>query len=222
MRLLVVLLMLWSFSLASCAQVENSTVSENNSKNPSRDSTPYQKDIEHYQYNTIEYLDENGNGIIIQNSLPKGGPYYSPSGKTYGHGIFWNQITNHQDTSITFSIEFPKDSIVIGEQNEAYFKLFLPSEEMSFDQLNSYDYGITDLEDIFEAPVGTRNTLHRIIPPGASHLFYVAMMIHVPEAGNGAIRTSFEINGKTLAYNVKVGRIGSTSIPCGYLKIVPQ
>src|SRR5687768_11756512 len=43
---------------------------------------------------TTKWLDSEtaSQGVIIQNSLPKGGPYTDPTGKRFGHAIFWTRV----------------------------------------------------------------------------------------------------------------------------------
>jgi hypothetical protein len=66
-------------------------------------------------------------GVIIQNSLPKGGPYTDPTGKRFGYGIFWTRVINQTTSPLELTINFLGDSFAIFPEPGSYLKLFLPS-----------------------------------------------------------------------------------------------
>jgi hypothetical protein len=63
-------------------------------------------------------------GVIIQNSLPKGGPYTDPTGKRFGYGIFWTRVINQTTSPLELTINFPADSFAIFPEPGSYLKLF--------------------------------------------------------------------------------------------------
>jgi hypothetical protein len=104
-----------------------------------------QKTLTNYSYEWIDtevkYSDSTGKGIIIQNSLPRGGPYDTPTGKRFGYGIFWTRVINETATPFELTINFPADSFAIFLQPDSYLKLFLPPGTMTVDKESLYEYG---------------------------------------------------------------------------------
>jgi hypothetical protein len=83
----------------------------------------------------VKYSDATGKGIIIQNSLPRGGPgYFDPTGRRFGFAIFWTRIINETSKPIELSINFPADSFAIFPSPDSYLKLFLPPDTMTPDK----------------------------------------------------------------------------------------
>ena len=67
---------------------------------------------------TRDWYSETANkGIIIQNSLPRGGPYYSSTGKNsnYSFLIFFTRIINETAEPLKLTINFPADSFATGD-----------------------------------------------------------------------------------------------------------
>jgi hypothetical protein len=48
--------------------------------------------IKNYQLTNKWYSETASQGVIIQNSFPKGGRYTDPTGKDFGYAIFWTRI----------------------------------------------------------------------------------------------------------------------------------
>jgi hypothetical protein len=119
----------------------------------------------------FEYIDSTGEGIIIQNSLPKGGVainrgYTDSTGKIHGFGIFWTRVINETATPLELTINFPADSFAISSAPNSYFKLLLPPGTMTLDMQSLYNYGyeITDLRSFLDTSFNKPTMLH----PGLS------------------------------------------------------
>src|SRR5687768_9968328 len=67
--------------------------------------------IKEFKPRGVETETEN-NGIIIQNSFPRGDGYRDSKGKVYRVAIFWTRIINRSKQSIDLSIDFKADSLV--------------------------------------------------------------------------------------------------------------
>ena len=52
-------------------------------------------------------------GVIVQNSLPKGDRHTDSKGKNYGIAIFWSRVINETDSPIELTIKFSADSLEI-------------------------------------------------------------------------------------------------------------
>ena len=154
--------------------------------------------------------------VIIQNSLPKGGPYTNPTGKRFGRAIFWTRIVNETATPIEFTINFPADSFSISPLPLSYFKLFLPRDTMTIDKEQLYDYGATGLKSFMDTGLNEPTTLQRIIHPKEDYLFYVGMLMKMPD--NGPVRTGLVLKEEDLFYKVSIaGQLDSALIPCGHI-----
>src|SRR5687768_11723029 len=71
-------------------------------------------------------------GIIIQNSLPKGGlAYTDPTGKKFGCAVFWTRVVNETANPLELAIHFPADSFAIPTSPGSYSKFFLPADTMT-------------------------------------------------------------------------------------------
>ena len=178
-----------------------------------------QKLLTNYSYEWIDtevkYSDSTGKGIIIQNSLPRGGPYDHPAGKRFGYGIFWTRVINETASSLELTINFPADSFAIFPQPDSYLKLFLPSGTMTIDKVSLYDYGAGSqsfLDTAFYKPT----MLQRTIYPKEECLFYIALVFQTPD--NGAVRTGLVLKDQELFYRVSIlWQLDSALIPCGQI-----
>lgn len=188
--------------------------------------------------NLVEFDTTTDNGLFIQNSYPKGGSYTSPTGKRFGYGVFWTRMVNETDFPIHITIDFPADSFPIEKETEfggnlldfsadspkffkqtnKYFKLFLPSDKMTLDKMPLFDYGATGVKLFLDTCLNEPTTFEKTILPKATHLFYVGMLMKVPD--NGPVRTGIVIKDKKLFYRVSIDRqLDTVLIPCGRIAI---
>jgi len=159
---------------------------------------------------------DTGKGVIIQNSGPRGGPYTDPTGKRFGHAIFCTRVINETATPIKFTINFPADSFSISPLPLSYFKLFLPPDTMTMDKEPSYDYGATGLKSFMDTGLNKPTSLQKTINPNEEYLFYVGMLMKMPD--NGPVRTRLVLKEGDLFYRVSIaGQLDSALIPCGHI-----
>lgn len=60
---------------------------------------------QNYVHTEHEYTDGSGRGVIIQNSLPKGGGTYTDStGRSFLYVIFWSRVVNETTTPLDLEI----------------------------------------------------------------------------------------------------------------------
>lgn len=157
-----------------------------------------------------------GKGVIIQNSGPRGGPYTDPTGKRFGYAIFWTRLINQTPSPIDFTINFPADSFSISPSPQSYFKLFLPSDTMTIEKEPSYDHGATGLKSFMDTGLNKSTSLQRTINPKEEYLFYVGMLMKMPD--NGPVRTGLVLKEGDLFYRVSItGQLDSALIPCGHI-----
>ena len=214
-----------------------------------KDKKPEQILLE-WIYNTQQYVVQSDgqlmevetiadNGLLIQNSYPKGGSYINPKGERFGYGVFWTYMINDTDFPIHIAINFPADSfpiinraiagmgnlfnfptdsLVIFNRPNKYFKLFLPSDKMTLDKIPLFDYGATGVKLFLDTCLNEATAFEKTIQPKETHLFYVGILLHVPD--NGPVRTSLISEDNHLFYSVSIGRqLDTVLIPCGRIAV---
>ncbi|MDC8003876.1 hypothetical protein POV27_07420 [Aureisphaera galaxeae] len=160
------------------------------------------------------YSETNNNGVIIQNSFPKGGPY---EGTTEGHFnesylVFFTRVINKTEAPLDINLNFSGDPIQIPNSPDTFVQLFLPSEEMTLDKQPLFSYGIEDLK-LMDAPTSFQST----IEPNEECLFYVAGIFYQTRfealgQERGGNRAELVLKGNDLFYNM-LPQVDS--IPCG-------
>ena len=178
-----------------------------------------QKSLTYYPYTYIhsesKYTDSTGIVVIIQNSFPKGGPYTDPTGKTYGHVIFWTRVINETATPLELTIKFPADSFAIFPSPDSYIKIFLPPDTMTLSKETLYNYGATGLKSFLDAGLNKPTMLQRTINPKEACLFYTAVLFY--QAG-GTARAGLVLKEQDLFYRISIAQqLDSELIPCGHI-----
>ena len=150
------------------------------------------------------YSETDNDGIIIQNSFPKGGPYTGPTSKHHNHSylVFYTRIYNSRKNTVDFKIDFSADSIAIPDSPDTFVKLFLPQDTMTLDKVPLFSYGITSLESLDHS---TR--IHRKLEPQEECLFYVVAVFFQTKPGafnqeRGGNRAELILQGGNLYYNM--------------------
>jgi len=99
------------------------------------------------------YSENTSNGVIIQNSFPKGGFYPGPTKKyfNYSYLVFFTRIINKTENQLEISVNFSGDSIAIPNSPDTFMKLFLPQDTMTLEKENLFSYGVKELESLDSA-----------------------------------------------------------------------
>ena len=163
------------------------------------------------------YSATNTNGIVIQNSFPKGGPYKGPTKKNfnYSHLVFFTRVLNQTEAPLELTIKFSADSIPIPHSPDTFVKLFLPSDTMTHDKQSLFDYGVKHLKS-FDKPT----LFKRTIRPNEECLFYVEAIFYQTRATalnqqRGGNRAELVLKGQDLFYRMPPQ---VDSLPCGGVK----
>lgn len=150
------------------------------------------------------YSQTNTNGIVMQNSLPKGGPYPGPVKKNFNYTqlVFFTRVVNETGTPFELTINFSADSIPIPGAPLTFVKLFLPPDTMTHDKKLLFNYGVTDLE-FFDQPTSFQKTL----APDEEILFYVVSIFYqtsptAPNHQRGGNRAELILKGDKLFYSM--------------------
>jgi hypothetical protein len=168
-------------------------------------------------------------GVIIQNSLPKGDRHTDSGGKVFGIAIFWTRVINNTANPLELTINFPADSLEIPSSPDSYLKLFLPADTMTLDKVPLYNYGVTGLRSYLDTGLNKPSKLQRTINPKEESLFYIGVLRYqVPDqapgtrrpglhqARGGVIRTALVLKEEDLFYRISID-LDSTLIPCGQI-----
>ncbi len=162
------------------------------------------------------YSETNTDGIVIQNSFPKGGPYKGPTKNNfnYSHLVFFTRVVNETDAPLELTINFSADSIPIPHSPDTFVKLFLPSDTMTNDKQSLFDYGVTHSKS-FDKP----SMFQRTIKPKEECLFYVEAIFYQTTAtavnqDRGGNRAELVLKGQDLFYRMPPQ---IDSLPCGQI-----
>jgi hypothetical protein len=154
-----------------------------------------------YLDNEKKFSDSSGLKITIQNSLPKGGPYYNPSGALFGCVVFWSRFINESAKPIELTINFPADSFMVFNSTDAYLKLLLPTDTMSLEKVGLYNYGATGLQTFLESNMHEETGLNQIIQPSDDFIFYTAALCYKE---GGVVRSGFEIVNCDVIFSISI------------------
>ena len=176
-------------------------------------------DLERFVYTDTTYTFSSGKGIIIQNSLPKGGgiapdgrQYFDSSGKSYAFAVFWTRIINETTSPFEININFPADSFAIFTPPDSYLRLFLPTDLLTYDKLPLYNYGLTGVKSFLDANFNKATKLQKIINPNEEHIFYVASLSY---QASGTPRAAIILKEQELYYRMSISPHGAGTIPFG-------
>ena len=101
----------------------------------------------HTKYKNTDSADKR---LIIQNSFPKGVLYTASNGKEYAKATFWTRIINETDNPLELTIDFSEDSYEfpssVGSSGSNYYKIILPSDAMTRDKEDLFNYGLADID----------------------------------------------------------------------------
>ena len=155
----------------------------------------------------------SGEGVIIQNSYPKGDRYYHPSGGQYGCAVFWTRVLNNTPAPIELSVHFRADSIPLSTTPNAFMQIFLPPETMTADKESMYNYGAEGIYSFLDAGLPEESSLKQILDPREEYMFYVGVLGH---ESSGIIRTGMVLKEEGLFYRIMIDpHYESTLFPCG-------
>lgn len=150
------------------------------------------------------YSESSNDGIIIQNSYPKGGPYTGSTNRHYNHSylVFYTRVINETGKPFELELNFPADSIAIPSSPNTYVKLFLPSETMTLDKRSLFSYGLTELESLEEP-----SNFKRKLAPKEDCLFYVVAVFFQTKDDKwnherGGNRAELVLKGQDLFYRM--------------------
>lgn len=196
-------------SVKSASNIDSLT--DENIVNVSRDSP------ESYLHTEKKFTDSSGLNITIQNSFPKGGPFYSNTGSQIGCAVFWSRFINESTKPVELTINFPADSFIVFKSTDAYLKLLIPSDTMSLEKVGLYNYGATGLQTFLEANFHKATGLHQIIQPGNDFIFYTTALSYKE---GGVVRSGFEIINNDVIYSISISpHFENFKVTCGKIKL---
>jgi len=163
------------------------------------------------------YTETESNGVVIQNSYPKGDRYPDSNGNLFMIAVFWTRVINLTAKPLELDVRFTGDSLDIPALPGSYMKLFLPKDTLTRNKLAQYGYGLTDFRLSLDARLNNPTSLKKNLKPNEELFFYVAahggIRSGFPQK-DYVLRTALTIKERDLFYNVYSGR-DSVSYPCG-------
>jgi len=160
----------------------------------------------------LKHTDFSGNSVKFINSFPRGGGVVYKNGEKYSYVVFWTRVYNQSVTPLEFRVNFPE--ITYFNSPEFYIQIVLPKETMSMDKVQSFDYGLTNLQSLLNDESKQLSFIQKKINPNEDYIFYTAVFIHGERWG--PVRTKFELKNHDLFYKISMGS-DTTIIPCGSL-----
>ncbi len=159
----------------------------------------------HGQSPVFEWYSETvSQGICIQNSYPKGGPYTGPTDEYFNHSylVFFSRIVNETEDTLMINIEFSADAVAIPHSPDTYMKLFLPVEEMSMDKVHEFSYGVTSLVSLYDD-----TSAKRVIAPHEDGFLYIVALFYQTDSAawrqeRGGNRAELVLRGDQLYFKL--------------------
>lgn len=156
----------------------------------------------------FDYVDSTGQKLVIENSYPRGGlKYTDPLGEEYVYAVFWTRITNETNSPFEFKMDLYEDSYELSSSPGRIFKLFIPSDTLTPEKEQLFNYGL-DLEKYLDENFRKQANLERTIAPKGSTGFYIVTLFN--QGVNGTLRTGLKINNAKLLY-----KVNEMTIECG-------
>ena len=144
-----------------------------------------------------------------------GGPYIDPTGKTFGHAIFWTRVINETNTRLELTINFPADSFAIPPSPDSYLKLYLPPYTMALDKEAMYNYGATGLKSFLDTGLNKPTLLQRTLDPKEECLFNIGALSY---QSGGMVRAGLVLKEQALFYRISIiPHFDSAIFPCGQI-----
>jgi hypothetical protein len=150
------------------------------------------------------YSESNNNGIILQNSFPKGGQYEGSKKRYFNYSclVFFSRIINQTKKPFQLTVDFPADEIGIPDSPNTFVKLFLSSDKMTLEKQNLFNYGLTDFDSLDDSTI-----IQKTLEPNEEHLFYVVAVFYQTKTdaqneNRGGNRTELVLEGENLFYKM--------------------
>lgn len=167
-----------------------------------------------WEYSKFVYTASNNNSIGITNSLPKGGGLVLYKEKEYNYFIFWANIRNESPSPLELQINFPSLNFFIS--SKSHFIAALTNAKMTFDKVQEFDYGLTDIPSLLNIESNQLKFLKNRISPQQEYLFYIPIFIHKTK---WPVRAEFILKDKELFYKISAGT-DTVMVPCGRIKFL--
>ena len=164
-----------------------------------------------FTFSKYYYLNSDGQQIIIENSLPKGGFLKNiPYSDRRFYAVFWTQIINETDNSIKLTFRIPNKDFELYSSPGTFFNLFISNDTINTEMKYQFNYGL-DIENLIESNRNQKLEINKIIyPKTSSSLFLISLFNH---GVNGPIRTELKFDNCKLNY-----RVNELEINVGFLK----
>lgn len=162
------------------------------------------------------YSKSENNGVIIQNSFNRGGPYTGNTNKhfNYSHLVYFTRVNNETKNPLELTVNFSADSIAIPNSPDTFVKLFLLPDTMTLDKPNLFSFGDIELDSFDQS-----TKFQRKLNPKEDCLFYVVAIFYQTTDGEwsqerGGNRAELVLKGQDLFYRMPPQ---IDSLHCGHI-----
>lgn len=162
-----------------------------------------------WEYSKVVYTSSTKNSTVITNSLPRGGGLVYHKGKEYNYFIFWANIRNESTSPLELQIKFP--TLNFFNSNKSHFIVAFTKAKMTFDKVQDFDYGLTDLPSLLNNESNQLKTVKNSILSKTEYLFYIPIFIHKTK---WPVRAEFILKDTKLFYKITAGT-DTVMVPCG-------
>ncbi|NQZ76322.1 MAG: hypothetical protein HRT61_09455 [Ekhidna sp.] len=150
------------------------------------------------------YSEYSGNGIRIQNSFPKGGPYPKPIDGLYhcSQLVFFSRIVNESEDTVTVRLDFSNERFPVPNSENLFVQFLLPSATMAIEKENQFNYGLMDFD-----PLRSNTKQKKTLSPNETHLQYVVAFFYQTDKNSwiqerGGNRAELVTQGNKLYYKM--------------------
>ncbi|WP_235297245.1 hypothetical protein [Portibacter marinus] len=227
MRLLHILLILL-LCLGSCQQFRGSRDADGGKE---LETFPFQakknttsssiSELGRFLYTDSVYTFAEGQKLMIQNSLPKGGviapdgsQYDDSKGRSFAFAVFWTRVVNEGHQILEIDMSFPSDSFAIFRDNDSFLKLFLPEDSLHVEFLSEFNYGLRDLKTYLDSNFNKSTKMFKRLYPGEEHMFYIATLAY---RASGTPRAALFLKGNSIYYKMSLSELENGIVPCGQI-----
>ena len=150
------------------------------------------------------YSETTSNGVVIQNSFNKGGPYTGSVKKYFNVSnlVYFTRVINETKNPLELTLNFSGDSFAIPNSPDMFVKLFLAPDTMTLDKHNLFNYGVKDLKSFDQS-----TSFKRKLNPTEDCMFNVVAIFYQTKTSDwnsqrGGNRAELVLKGQDLFYRM--------------------
>ena len=150
------------------------------------------------------YSKSESNGVVIQNSYNKGGPYTGPVKQYHNVSnlVYFTRVINETEQPLELTVNFTAESFAIPNSPDTFVRLSLPPDTMTLKKRNLFNYGVRDLDSFDQT-----HRYQKKLNPNEDCLFNVVAIFYQTKAeawsqDRGGNRAELVLKGQDLYYRM--------------------